>query len=38
MKNRSSLEIHGGVGGTVLRDDDGIDKLDGKTGGDDGVG
>jgi hypothetical protein len=38
MENRSSLEIHGGVGGAVSRDDDVLGEPDGKNGGDDAVG
>ena len=30
--------MHGGVGGAVSEDDDGIGEPDGETGGDDGVG
>ena len=30
--------MHGGVGGAVVGDDDGIGEPDGETGGDDGVG
>ncbi len=34
----TELGIHGGIGGAVFGCDDGIGKLDGETGGDDGVG
>ena len=34
----TEVGIHGGVGGAVFGDDDGIGEPDGETGGDDGVG
>ena len=37
-RDGTEVGIHGGVGGAVSGDDDGIGEPDGETGGDDGVG
>ena len=38
MRDGEEIGIHGGIGRAVSGDDDGINELDGETGGDDGVG